>query len=170
MRVCECLWTDYVHKVYTCWLVDEIIFNWCYSPSSLLQIDVATITEELQSVIDSDRFDFWFNCGYNKPTRRITIDDKGPIIKAIWPHYTYFYMLICSSYRKDFTDGTFSMPLSRWNPSLACDIISLWCLASFFRDHFVVQYSKQGSNGHTAEAVMLNWAEYINDCFRYRCG
>ena len=37
--------------------------------------------------------------------------------------------------------------------------------ASFFHDHFVVQYSEQGSNGRTAEeAVMLNWAEYINDC------
>ena len=37
--------------------------------------------------------------------------------------------------------------------------------ASFFHDHFVVQYSEQGSNGRTAEeAVMLNWAEYINEC------
>ena len=36
--------------------------------------------------------------------------------------------------------------------------------ASFFHDHFVVQYSEQGSNGRTAEAVMLNWVEGINDC------
>ena len=36
--------------------------------------------------------------------------------------------------------------------------------ASFFHDHFVVQYSEQGSNGRTAEAVMLNWVEDINDC------
>ena len=37
--------------------------------------------------------------------------------------------------------------------------------ASFFHDHFVVQYSEQGSNGRTAEeAFMLNWAEYINEC------
>ena len=37
--------------------------------------------------------------------------------------------------------------------------------ASFFHDHFVVQYSDQGSNSRTAEeAVMLNFAEYINEC------
>ena len=44
-------------------------------------------------------------------------------------------------------------------------VASLYVKASFFHNHFVVQYSEQGSNGRTAEeAVMLNWAEYINEC------
>ena len=37
--------------------------------------------------------------------------------------------------------------------------------AAAFHDHFVVQFSEQGSNGRTAEeAVMLNWAKYVNEC------
>ena len=55
-----------------------------------LQIDGATTTVELQSLVKLERFDFQFNCGYTKPATRILIDDKDPFIKAIWLHYTYF--------------------------------------------------------------------------------
>ena len=47
-------------------------FTLCPPPLPLytinLQIDA---TAELQSLIDSDGFDFRFSCGYNKPTRKI---------------------------------------------------------------------------------------------------
>ena len=42
---------------------------------------------------------------------------------------------------------------------------SLYDVKASFHDHFVVQYSEQGSNARTAEeAVMLNFVEYINEC------
>ena len=115
-------------------------------------------------------FDFHFNCGYSKPTRNMTIDDKSTLINAIWLHYTFFQPHAeLQELRKGFQD-TLQMEL------LVClypdDIRSLLCActmygvtAAFLLDSFVTHYSDDGTNRRTLEeAVMLNWSEYIVNC------
>ena len=91
------------------------------------------------------------------------IDDKDPFIKAIWLHYAYFLP------HAELQQTVQMALLVCLHPDEIRALLvasSLYDVkASFFHDHFVVQYSEQGSNGRTAEeAVMLNWAEYINEC------
>ena len=135
-----------------------------------LQIDGATTTVELQSLVKLERFDFRFNCGYTKPATNIVIDDKDPFIKAIWLHYAYFLPHAeLQQLQKGFRETLQMELLVCLHPDEIRALLvasSLYDVkASFFHDHFIVQYSEQGSNGRTAEeAVMLNWAEYINEC------
>ena len=99
---------------------------------------------ELKQLLDEQIFDFRFNCGYSKPTRNMTIDDKSML--SIWLHYTFFQPHAeLQQLRKGFRD-TLQMEL------LVClypdEIRSLLCActmydvtAAFLLDSFVTHYS-----------------------------
>ena len=122
-----------------------------------LQIDGATTTVELKNLVKLERFDLRFNCVYTKPATRILIDDKDPFIKAIWLHYTYFLPHAeLQQLQKGFRE-TLQMEL------LVClypdEMMSR--LPSFT---ITLMFSIPNKAPTAEEAVMLNWAEYINDC------
>ena len=115
-----------------------------------------TTTAELQTIMHTDRFDFRFNCGYNKPSNQISIDDRETFIKAIWLHYPHFLPHSeLQQLQKGFGETLQMEILVCLYPEEIRALLvssSLYEVkSSFFHDHFVVQYSEQGSNGRTAE-------------------
>ena len=124
----------------------------------------------MKALLDDDQFDFRFSCGYNKPSRNMTLDDKSTLINAIWLHYTFFNPHAeLQQLRKGFRD-TLQMELliclypdevrCLLFPSTAFDVTS-----AFLLDSFVTHYSDNGTNRRTLEeAVMINWAEYVTEC------
>ena len=125
---------------------------------------------ELVRLVDDDRFDFRFRCGYNKPTRNMSIDDKDTFVKAIWLHYTFFEPHAeLQQLRKGFRDTLQMELLICLHPDdVRCLLLPspmFNVTPSFILEAFVTHYSENGTNLRTLEeAVMLNWAEYITDC------
>ena len=70
--------------------------------------------------------------------------------------HIFFPMPSYSNYRKVFE--------RRYGWKFWCDEIRALLVASPVYDNFVLHYSEQRSNGRTEEAIMLNWAEYVNEC------
>lgn len=125
---------------------------------------------ELKQLLDEEEFDFRFNCGYNKPTRNMTLDDKSTLINAIWLHYTFFQPHAeLQQLRKGFRDTLQMELLICLYPdevrSLLCACTEFDVTATLILDSFVTHYSNSGTNKRTLEeAVILNWSEYITEC------
>lgn len=130
---------------------------------------------ELIQLLNNDRFDFRFSCGYNKPTCSMSMGDKSAFVNASWLHYTFFQPHAeLQQLRKGFRD-TLQMEL------LIClhpdDVRSLLVPSTLFNvtpvfllESFIVHHSEPGSNLRTLEeAVMLNWSEFITDCSGMMC-
>ncbi len=129
----------------------------------------AKSTEEMRALIEKE-MDFLFECGYTKPTRSVTINDKEKIIKAIWLHYVHFVPLAeLQQFRKGFRDTLQMSRLIFRDPNGVHNFLVPTRLfevtTEFFIDAFAVEYSHQGSNKRTSEeAVILHWNEYLSDC------
>ena len=125
---------------------------------------------ELKQLLDEQIFDFHFNCGYSKPTRNMTIDDKSTLINAIWLHFTFFPAPCrATAAEKGFRDALQVELLVCLYPdeirSLLCACTMYDITAAFLLDSFVTHYSDDGTNRRILEeAVMLNWSEYVVNC------
>lgn len=134
---------------------------------SLSQIQGATTTEALQTLLEKEDYDFCFDCGYTKPTRQIEISDRDLFVKAIWLHYVFFLPHAeLEQLRKGLRETLQIELVAILHPdevrsflvaSSAFDIT-----ATFLLDSLIVHYSEQGSNKRTKEeAIMMRWSDYV---------
>ncbi len=56
----------------------------------VFQLQKCDTTEELQKMLQSENFQFIFECGYSKLISSVDITCKEEIIKCIWLHYAFF--------------------------------------------------------------------------------
>ena len=113
-------------------------------------------TEELQSLLGSVEFSFRFQCGYSKSTPRVTLDDKGELVRCVWLHYVHFQV------HTDLNHN-FSYPNGMWVMLAASDNFKV--TPEFLCDSFSVQYSHNRSNNHIKEeTIIFHWNEYIFNC------
>lgn len=121
----------------------------------------------MQVVLNRGNFDFLYNCGYNKPTSLITINDKDTLIKSVWLHYVIFNPHAeLEQLKKGINDSLgvdeliISHPDSIWGLLVASKTYDV--TANYLSDSFVVHYSDNGSNDRTKEeAMILFWFDYI---------
>ena len=124
-----------------------------------MQIDEATTDEELRDIIDSDEFDFRFECGFCQPSKSMTLHDRQRIISCIALHFLCYS---CKAELDEFRVGLSKLgfiDLLRDHP----------CLRSLFQarakadqltadqiqDLLEPVFSPIGSNARTAEELAV---------------
>lgn len=129
----------------------------------------ATTTEQLQDILHEDRLDFRYQCGYNKPINRITIDDKHTMVRSIWLHFVLFQPHAELEQLREGLGSTLQVEHLMRNYSkemwgLLASSNAFNVTPQFLCDSFVIHYSDNGSNNRThEEAVVYMWFEYITD-------
>lgn len=119
-------------------------------------------------MVEND-LDMRFDCGFGKPTNKLELSDKDPLIKAIWLHYVHFLPLSELQQLRKGLRETLQLEV------LCCvhsDMMFTFLVGSsnfsvtpqFLLDSFVVLYSEHGTNRRTMEeSVMLHWHDYVID-------
>ena len=135
-----------------------------------MQITEVNTTEELQSLLNQDKFDFRFTCGYTKPTHQIELNDKHELSRSIWLHHVlYSPHAELEQLRKGFRE-TLQVNMmiclhdNEFRALLAYSAV-FDVTVSYLQDSFAVQYSDNGSNNRTKEeAIIFHWLEYVSSC------
>ena len=134
---------------------------------TLLQVQEATTSEELQTFFEKEDYDFRFDCGYTKQTNQIVISDRDLFVKAIWLHYVFFLPHAeLEQLRKGMRETLQLELVAILHPheirSFLVASSAFNVTSTFLLDSLVVHYSEQGSNKRTEEeAIMMNWSDYI---------
>lgn len=130
----------------------------------------AQTNEELRSLLREEEFKFRYECGYNKPTDAMTLNDGKDMVKCIWFHSVLFRChAALDQLRRGISDTLQfghlikSYPKEVWGLFAASSTFNV--SAEYLCDEFSVKYSESGSNNRTKEeAVVFLWYDYINDC------
>ena len=139
--------------------------------ATIIQLQRTATTEEVQALLQKDDFDFRFQCGYCKPTTKISIGDKDALIHAIWLHHVLFHPYAELEQLRKGLRETLQIEL------LVClhakELVGVLAASTAFdvtveylQGAFLVNYkSDPGANERTKEeAIVYNWYEYISDC------
>ena len=51
----------------------------------------ATTTEQVQTILNRDDFNFRLHWGHAKPTTQVTLDDKDELIYCVWLHFVLLH-------------------------------------------------------------------------------
>ncbi len=120
-------------------------------------------------MLQSEHFEFIFECGYSKLVSSVDITCKEEIIKCIWLHYAFFAIHAeLQQLRKGIRETLqMELPICMYPNevhSLLVPSSSLKITTYFFLDEVIIDYSDHGSNKRTfEEAVILHWSDYIID-------
>ena len=116
-----------------------------------------------------DECSFRFECGYSKPTAKISLEDKEEMVRYIWLHYVLFQPHAALEQFKrgmletlQFGHLVKSYPNEVWGLLAASSTFNV--TPQYLCDAFAVQYSTNGSNNRTKEeAIVFMWYDYIAD-------
>ena len=128
---------------------------------------LSATTEQLQTLLDE--CSFRFECGYNKPSTIISLEDKEEMVHYIWLHHVLFHPHAALEQFKrgllethQFQHLVKSYPKEVWG--LLASSTAFNVTPQYLCDAFAVQYSINGSNNRTKEeAVVFMWYDYIID-------
>lgn len=122
--------------------------------------------EEFKQMLDSDEFEFRFDCGVCQPTTSFTLADKESIISSIALHYTIYS---CKGELDELKLGLSSLnflDLLKQNDCIRSLLegrdssLTTHCL----QDIFVPQFSPRGSNSRAAEeATMMFFLDLLHE-------
>ena len=131
---------------------------------------MASTIEEFKDLLKHKEFDFHFQCGYQKLTPSVTLEDKEMLIRCVWLHFVLYSLLAeLKQLQKglletlQFKHLVDNYTKEVWGLLAASNMYEI--TSKFLCDSFVVQYSFNGSNNRIQEeSIVFSWYEYISDC------
>lgn len=130
---------------------------------SILQIESATTTDELQQLLSKDDFLFCLDSGYTKPSTLVTIHDKEELIQMVALDYLLYKSEAETNELMEGLKTAGVLGLLRKNQLQMCPLFcgghQLEPLTAYtVADLFAPQYSESGSNvREVEESLMFNF-------------
>ena len=130
------------------------------------QMRNASDDRELEQVLQSEEFDFLYDCGIHQPLNSITVANRDTIISAIAKHFS---VIVCKAELDQLIEGLSTLSvldLIRGNPGILRQLFVYIkprkICADYVIDLFSPSYSPTGSNSREQEeAAIMRWIDFI---------
>ena len=121
----------------------------------------------LQDTLNSEEYEFRYACGVTKPSNRISIGEKGRIVRALCLHKTVYCNLAeLEQLHRGLALQKFDLLMEN-HPSIirkAFQPPEIRITSNYIQDLFKPSFSAPGNNKREKEeAVMMAWVSYLQD-------
>lgn len=133
-----------------------------------LQVGKVQTTDQIRVLIDSEEFQFRFECGFSAPSSALTVGEKEDIMKSLSLHYLIYANRAEIDQLMDGLKTLGVLQLMQQHPSLFKPLLLSSAKPSLTSSQMVKLFqpiwSVAGSNQREKEElIILNWTTYLDE-------